>query len=242
MEWPGASFCGANLPAALASGPSGRPHRAASERPGPSRSRATRVTGLSLSNTSRTAPAPNECFPCSRASLQGWSIPFGVMDECAFFRLESSIDSDGEIETAIRRGVHALPSAKLLAISVPYVKAGILYDAFRNHWGTPNPDILVWQAPTSLMVPSDGRARSNAVDPLAARTVAHSSARRALGVTRTAVSSDATSIAISSARLGSAARGAQLERPRLRLYRVGDMQGAAPISLRLIVRETKKGL
>ena len=37
------------------------------------------------------------CFPSTRASLQGWSIPFGVMDECAFFRLEGSVDSDAEI-------------------------------------------------------------------------------------------------------------------------------------------------
>jgi len=28
------------------------------------------------------------CFPCTLRSLRGWSIPAGVMDELAFFRLE----------------------------------------------------------------------------------------------------------------------------------------------------------
>jgi len=99
-----------------------------------------------------------ECFPCTRASLQGWSIPFSVMDECAFFRLEGSVDSDKEIETAIRRGMHSLPSAKLLKISVPYIKGGILYDDYKQHWAGTGYDVLVWKAPTWLMVPSDGAA------------------------------------------------------------------------------------
>ncbi len=30
------------------------------------------------------------CFPCTLKSLRGWSIPCGVMDELAFFRLEDT--------------------------------------------------------------------------------------------------------------------------------------------------------
>src|SRR5258708_16928281 len=37
------------------------------------------------------------CFPCTLKSLRGWSIPAGVLDELAFFRLEGAADSDVEI-------------------------------------------------------------------------------------------------------------------------------------------------
>ena len=32
--------------------------------------------------------------PCTLRSLRGWSIPAGVMDELAFYRLEGQADSD----------------------------------------------------------------------------------------------------------------------------------------------------
>ena len=35
-----------------------------------------------------------ECFPCTLRSLRGWTIPVGVLDELAFFRLEGQADSD----------------------------------------------------------------------------------------------------------------------------------------------------
>src|SRR5262245_30806752 len=41
------------------------------------------------------------CFPSTKSSLRGWSIPAAVMDELAFFRLEGSSDSDVEIQASI---------------------------------------------------------------------------------------------------------------------------------------------
>jgi hypothetical protein len=32
-----------------------------------------------------------ECFPCTLRSLRGWTIPVGVLDELAFFRLEGQL-------------------------------------------------------------------------------------------------------------------------------------------------------
>ena len=41
---------------------------------------------------------------------------------------------------------------------MPYIKGGILFDAYRQHWSGKAYDALVWKAPTWLMVPSDGEA------------------------------------------------------------------------------------
>jgi hypothetical protein len=44
------------------------------------------------------------CFPCTLRSLRGWSMPVGVMDEVAFFRLEGQADAEVEVQASIRRG------------------------------------------------------------------------------------------------------------------------------------------
>lgn len=94
------------------------------------------------------------CFPCVQKSLRGWSIPASVMDEVAFFRLEGQADSDAEIQASIRRGMLAFPSTRLVKISTPYMKSGILYDDFRRYFGQDSPDVLVWRASSPLMNPS----------------------------------------------------------------------------------------
>ena len=41
---------------------------------------------------------------CTKTSTRGFSIPVGVLDEVAFYRLEGSANSDEEVEQAVRRG------------------------------------------------------------------------------------------------------------------------------------------
>lgn len=94
------------------------------------------------------------CFPCTLRSLRGWSIPAGVMDELAFFRLEGQADSDAEIQASNRRGMVSFPAPRLVKISTPYMKSGVLWDDFRRAWAQDNPDLLVWRAPSVLMNPS----------------------------------------------------------------------------------------
>jgi hypothetical protein len=94
------------------------------------------------------------CFPCTQRSLRGWSIPAAVMDELAFFRLEGSADSDVEIQQSIRRGTISFPQTRFLKVSTPYMKSGVLYDDFKNHFAKDSQDVLVWRAPSTLMNPS----------------------------------------------------------------------------------------
>ena len=94
------------------------------------------------------------CFPSTLRSLRGWSIPCGVMDELAFFRLEGAVDSDAEIQASVRRGMLSFPSPMLVKISTPYMKSGILWNDFHTAFGQEDPDRLVWKASTVLMNPS----------------------------------------------------------------------------------------
>lgn len=94
------------------------------------------------------------CFPCTQRSLRGWSIPAAVLDELAFFRLEGQADSDAEVQASIRRGMLSFLAPRLVKISTPYMKSGVLYDDFRKHFGQDSPDVLVWRASSLLMNPS----------------------------------------------------------------------------------------
>jgi len=109
------------------------------------------------------------CFPCTKASLRGWSIPVAIMDEVAFFRLEGSAESDSEVQASIRRGMINFPATRLLKISTPFGKSGLLYDDFKNHYGKDSPDLLVWKAGSAFMNPSlkaSRLERARRLDPL----------------------------------------------------------------------------
>jgi hypothetical protein len=43
---------------------------------------------------------------------------------------------------------------RLVKISTPYLRSGVLWDDFRKGWGQDNPDLLVWKAATATMNPS----------------------------------------------------------------------------------------
>lgn len=108
------------------------------------------------------------CFPCTQRSLRGFSIPAAVLDELAFFRLEGQADADVEIQASIRRGMLAFPAPRLVKISTPYMRSGVLFDDFKRAWGQDDPDCLVWRAPTTLMNPmitAERLERERRLDP-----------------------------------------------------------------------------
>lgn len=93
------------------------------------------------------------CFPCVAAALRGWSIPAAVMSEVAFYGQEAAVDSDIEIETSIRRGQVGFPDARLLKVSTPYNRSGVIWSDFQA-FGEDDPDQLIWRSTTALMNPS----------------------------------------------------------------------------------------
>src|SRR5262245_29030403 len=46
-----------------------------------------------------------------------------------------------------------VPGALLLAISSPYARRGVLWDAYRRHFGRDGDPVLVWQASSRAMNP-----------------------------------------------------------------------------------------
>jgi hypothetical protein len=109
------------------------------------------------------------CFPCTLRSLRGWSIPVGVLDELVFFRLEGAADSDTEIQASVRRGMVSFPHTKLIKISTPYMRGGVLFEDFTRGFGQSDADLLVWRASSMLMNPSlraERLERERRLDPL----------------------------------------------------------------------------
>jgi hypothetical protein len=107
------------------------------------------------------------CFACTAKSLRGYSIPAAGLDEVAFFRLEGDASTDVEVQTSVRRGGVGFPMQRLIKITTPYAKGGLVWDDYSRYYGTDDPDVLVWQAPTALMNPTitDTRlARERRVD------------------------------------------------------------------------------
>ena len=80
-------------------------------------------------------------YPCSYRAPRGITVLCGIADEVAFWRDENSSNSDVEIIRTMRRGMANVPDAKLVKISTPYAKAGVLWDDFRRRHELP--EVLV---------------------------------------------------------------------------------------------------
>jgi hypothetical protein len=109
------------------------------------------VLALEIKLTNRLSSL---CFPCTHASLRGWSDPCAGMDELAFYRLEGQADSDVEVQASLRRGMLNFPNPKLIKITTPYMKSGVVYTDFKNYFGQDSGDVLCWRASSILMNPS----------------------------------------------------------------------------------------
>ena len=105
--------------------------------------------------------------------LRGRTVACAILDECAFwYSDDESRNPDGEILTALRPSMLTIPDSLLIAISSPYAKRGILWDAFKRYHARDDSRVLVWKADTVAMNPTVDRAeidRAYAEDPSAAR-------------------------------------------------------------------------
>jgi hypothetical protein len=86
-------------------------------------------------------------------AIRGLTVAAAILDEVAFWDSEG-VSPDREVLTALRPATSTIPGAKIIAISTPYSQAGSLYEAHKEFYGVDNDDVLVWQAPTSVMNPT----------------------------------------------------------------------------------------
>lgn len=107
---------------------------------------------------------------CSYRAVRGVTLAGVVCDEVSFWRSEGA-NVDREVLTALRPALVTIPGAVLLAISTPYARTGVLYEAVRDYHGTNAPDVLTWTASSLAMNPTLNAAtiaRARQRDPAAA--------------------------------------------------------------------------
>ena len=112
-------------------------------------------------------------YPCTSKSIYGYSIVAGGMDEVARFPFEGAADSDEDVQAAIFRGMaHYGGRAKLVKVSSPSSRAGLLYTDFQRSFGKPDLHRLVWRSTSEKMAPGIVDAafiqRMREADPLRA--------------------------------------------------------------------------
>jgi hypothetical protein len=103
-------------------------------------------------------------------SVRGYTAGALLLDEVTFWSSEGS-NPASEIIAALTPSMATVPGAMLLRASSPYAKRGVLYDAFREHYGRNGDDVLFWKAATRTMNPSVSEAfiaSETAKDPASA--------------------------------------------------------------------------
>jgi len=113
-----------------------------------------------------------EVHTASFRAVRGYTLVAAICDEVAFWRDESSANPDAEILSALRPGMATVRGALLLGISSPYARRGVLWDAYRRHFGQDGDPVLAWRADTLSMNPAmdpDVIERAYVEDPDSAR-------------------------------------------------------------------------
>ncbi|MDX8494970.1 terminase family protein [Mesorhizobium sp. VK22B] len=128
------------------------------------------ATSVDLSNA-----VTIEVGTASYKSTRGYTLVAALLDEAAFFPKDDSATPDAEILRAIRPGLATIPGSVLLVASSPYAKKGILYEAFRKHFGKGKDadPILVWKATSREMNATIDQSlidEAMAEDPIAAQS------------------------------------------------------------------------
>ncbi len=112
-----------------------------------------------------------EVHTSSFRAVRGYTIVCAILDEVAFWRSDESANPDQEIVAALKPAMATVPGALLLGISSPYARRGVLWEAYRDHYGKDGDPVLFWQAPSLDMNPSIPESVINAAyaaDPIAA--------------------------------------------------------------------------
>ena len=107
----------------------------------------------------------------SHRSVRGFTVVAALCDEIAFWRNDESASPDKEIIDALLPAMATIPNALLIGLGSPYSKRGVLYEAYKKHYGQNKSDVLVWQAPTEVMNPSINKniiKRAYEKDPISA--------------------------------------------------------------------------
>jgi len=110
--------------------------------------------------------------PASFRGLRGYTLVLCILEELSFWRFEESAMPDVEVVRAVKPGLSTVPGSKLIGISSPFQKMGVLYNKFKNFWGRPGSP-LIWKAATVDMNPQFSKQTiktATVEDPISAAT------------------------------------------------------------------------
>ena len=105
--------------------------------------------GLDLVSGAEISVMPNNF-----RAVRGRTIAFACLDECAFFRDDTSANPANEVYGAIVPGTASIDDAMVVGISSVHRRDGLLYDKFKEHYGQNDDDVLFIKATTRQLNPS----------------------------------------------------------------------------------------
>lgn len=93
-----------------------------------------------------------EVATASHRAVRGYTCAAVICDEIAFWHSDGA-SPDAEIIAALRPSLATL-DGRLIAISSPYARRGVLWETYRRHFGEDSDRVLVAQAPSRDMNPT----------------------------------------------------------------------------------------
>jgi hypothetical protein len=91
-------------------------------------------------------------YACSRITVRGRAAVVIICDEICFWRNEvTSVACDEEVLAALRPSMATFPTSKLIKISTPYVKHGVMWEEFQMRGELDHP---VWQLSSQELNPT----------------------------------------------------------------------------------------
>jgi hypothetical protein len=85
------------------------------------------------------------------ASIRGSTAVCVLCDEISFWADPKSRNPAREILAAVRKNIGTIPSGLILCASSIRARVGVSYDAFMQHHGNNNSNVMVWRSPTIAM-------------------------------------------------------------------------------------------
>jgi hypothetical protein len=122
--------------------------------------------GLALNNQVDITVATN-----SFKSIRGRPILLAILDEAAFYASDTSASPDTELYAALKPALLTIPGSRIVIISSPYRKSGLLYDRYQKFFGKSDANTLVIQASVRQLNPTISQETLDAeieADPAAA--------------------------------------------------------------------------
>jgi hypothetical protein len=95
-----------------------------------------------------------EITTASYRTIRGYTVVAALCDETAFWRSDDSANPAEEILAALRPAMATIPDAMLIGIGSPYRRSGVMYDAWRRHYGKDDSSVFVVQADTRTLNPT----------------------------------------------------------------------------------------